>query len=589
MTTTRRLAPLAVILSLTLAACNGDDGKDGINGIDGTNGLDGSPGKEVVSALSLSPVGRVVLNANGAAEILQYHPASQSLYAINSSDGTLERIDLSALTGDPLTAPISDTNLVNSPISLPTEVQGVALGGPNSIAIHGDLLALAIQAEAKADNGFILFYNGLENGTPQLLSSVEVGNLPDMVTFTPDGTKVLVANEGEPSGDYGLDPEGAIAVITVTDGRPADTATLIGFSAFNGMQAELESMGMHFPNPAGRTLNGQLITTSVAQDLEPEYIAATDTHAYVTLQENNGVAVLDLSDNSLRMLGLGFKDWSGLNLDGNEDGSVSFGQYDGLYGVYMPDSIATFSWNGAPFLVTANEGDAREYFFDAADEAACLAAGGGAYDEDDGCLGYTDEVKLKDLNAAPGSALEQLQLGGEIGSLRVTRALGDADGDGDYTHAYSYGARSFTVWDQNGLVVFDSGDDFERITASVHGNAFNNGDDENEGDSRSENKGPEPEALTLGTLGDRTYAFIGLERMGGIMVYDITNPYRSTFETYVINRDLTEGLDAEAGIGDLAPESLVFIDAADSPTGQPLLVAGNEVSGSVTVWQIHAH
>ena len=150
----------------------------------------------------------------------------------------------------------------------------------------------------------------------------------------------------------------------------------------------------------------------------------------------------------------------------------------------------------------------------------------------------------------------------------------------------AYGARSFTIWDQNGLVVFDSGDDFERITASVHGELFNNGDDENEGDSRSENKGPEPEALTVGVVGDRTYAFIGTERMGGIFVYDVTNPYDVEFSEYIINRDLTEGLDADDGIGDLAPESLVFVSADDSATGVPLLLVGNEVSGTVTVWQI---
>ncbi|MBY5991126.1 choice-of-anchor I family protein [Ferrimonas balearica] len=577
----------AVLLSLALVGCNADDGRDGVDGQDGLNGVDGAPGQDAVSGIALSPIGRIVLNAEGAAEILQYHAATQTIYAINSSDDTVEMVDASGLSSEALSAPISDTNLTATALTLPTEADGVALGGANSIAIHGDLMAVAIEADRQADNGFIVFYTGLDAATPTFLSAVEVGNLPDMVTFTPDGSKVLVANEGEPSGDYGNDPEGAIAVIAVTDGVPADNATLIGFAAFNGRQAELEAKGMHFPNPAGRTLNGKLITTTVAQDLEPEYITATNTMAYVTLQENNGLAVVDLSDNSVQLMGLGFKDWSGLHFDGNEDGQVSFGQYEGLYGVYMPDTIASFTWNGAPFLVTANEGDAREYFFDVADEAACVAAGGQDYDEDDGCLSYTDEVKLKDLPAVAGSPLEALQLGGEIDGLRVTAALG-ANVDGEYAQAYAYGARSFTIWDQNGLVVFDSGDEIERITAALHGDAFNNGDDENEGDSRSENKGAEPEALTVGQVGEKTYAFVGLERMGGIMVYDVTNPYNSAFETYVINRDLTEGLTAEDGIGDLAPESLVFVADADSPTGQPLLLVGNEVSGSLTVWEIRA-
>ncbi|SHI19408.1 choice-of-anchor I family protein [Ferrimonas marina] len=585
----KSMTSLAVLLSLALVGCDGDDGQDGVNGVDGANGVngqDGAPGPAAVSGIALTPVGRIVLNAEGAAEIVQYHAASQMIYAINSSDDTVEMIDASGLTSEALAAPISETNLVSTALALPTEVDGVALGGANSIAVSGDLMAVAIEADSQADKGFIVFYNGLNDGAPMMLSAVEVGNLPDMVTFTPDGSKVLVANEGEPSGDYSNDPEGSIAVIAVADGVPADTATLIGFTAYNGMQAELEAMGMHFPNPAGRTINGNLIETTVAQDLEPEYITATNAMAYVTLQENNGLAIVDLSDNSVQVIGLGFKDWAGLNLDGNEDGTVSFGQYDGLYGVYMPDTIASFSWNGAPFLVTANEGDAREYFFDVADEAACVAAGGQDYDEDDGCLAFTEEVKLEELPAVAGSKLEALQLGGEISGLRVSNALGEVDGE--YEHAYAYGARSFTIWDQNGMVVFDSGDEIERITAAVHGNAFNNGDDENEGDSRSENKGAEPEALTVGVMDDKTYAFVGLERMGGIMVYDVTNPYNSRFETYVINRDLTEGLTAEDGIGDLAPESLVYVADTDSPTGNPLLLVGNEVSGSLTVWEITA-
>ncbi|WP_221076273.1 choice-of-anchor I family protein [Agarivorans aestuarii] len=576
----KSLVSLAVISSLTLTACSSDDGQ---------NGLNGEPGADAVSSIMLNPVGRAVLNPDGAAEILQYHAATQTIYAINSSDATVEMIDASGLSSEQLSAPTSDTNLSATPLTLPTEANGVALGGANSIAVHNDLMAVAIEADAQANNGFIVFYNGLNAGTPVFLSAVEVGNLPDMVTFTPDGSKVIVANEGEPSGDYSNDPEGSIAVISVTDGIPATSATIIDFTGFNGMQSELEAKGLHFPNPSGRSLNGQVIATTVAQDLEPEYITASNSMAYVTLQENNGLALVDLSDNSVKIIGLGYKDWSGLNFDGNEDGTVSFGQYDGLYGAYMPDTIASFSWNGAPFLITANEGDAREYFFDVADEAACVAAGGQDYDEDDGCLAFTEEVKLKNLTAQAGSKLEALQAGGEIDDLRVTNVLGDADGNGEYETAVAYGARSFTVWDQNGLVVFDSGDEIGRITAALHGNAFNNGDDENEGDSRSENKGAEPEALTVGTVGDKIYAFIGLERMGGIMVYDVTNPYNSKFETYVINRDLTEGLSVDDGIGDLAPESLVFVAADNSPTSQPLLLVGNEVSGSLTVWEITAN
>ena len=151
------------------------------------------------------------------------------------------------------------------------------------------------------------------------------------------------------------------------------------------------------------------------------------------MQENNGVAVLDLETLEVSIIGLGFKNWAGLNIDVQEGDSVSFGQYEGLYGVYMPDTIAHYEWKDATFLVTANEGDAREYFFDVdpSDADTCTAAGGESFDEDDGCLAYTDEVKVKDLTAVANSMLADLQANGEADDLRVTKALGDADGDGD--------------------------------------------------------------------------------------------------------------------------------------------------------------
>lgn len=587
---------IAFLVSAALTGCglDGDDGAQGETGAQGPQGeqgdpgTDGSDGTDASIGIAMDVVGRAFLGNQTAAEIVQYHSDTSTIYATNGETNTIAVIDASGVSTATMSDPINTTTLTPTTIALPADINGVALGSLTSIAISGDLMAVAVPADVKTDNGYVLFYNGLDSSAPAFLDSVEVGALPDMVTFTPDGGKVLVANEGEPSDDYTVDPEGSITVINIlASGEPEETGTTVGFSALNGSEAELMAQGMMFPNPAGRTINGTAITSTVAKDLEPEYITATNDVAYVSLQENNGLAILDLEELTVDVVGLGAKSWAGLNIDIQENEAVSFGQYSGLYGVYQPDTIANFTWKNATFIVTANEGDAREYFFEAADEAACTAAGGVDFDEDDGCLAYTDEVKVEDLTAAANSELAMLQATGEADDLRVTSAMGDADGDGEYDAAYAYGARSFTIWDQNGLVVYDSGDDFERITASVHGAQFNNGDDENASDSRSENKGPEPEALTVGQVGDRTYAFIGTERMGGIFVYDVTNPYDVQFAEYVINRDLTEGLTSDDVIGDLAPESLVFVSAEDSLSGVPLLVVGNEVSGTVSVWQIN--
>ena len=606
---TKTTLALAISLSLTGCFLEGDNGEvgaigiQGVAGTDGASGTEGANGIDANASITLGLVGRIQLNSDdpeGAAEIVQFHSASSTIYAINSAadEPTIEIIDASTLTSDVLANPLSSENLTSITLVLPTEQNSVQLAGPTSLAVSGNWMAVAMPAADKATNGMVLFYNGLDTSSPTFVKAVEVGNLPDMVTFTPDASKVLTANEGEPSGDYTIDPEGSISIISIVDGTPSDTSINISFSDYNGKQADLEKQGMHFPNPSGRTINRSLISTTVAQDLEPEYITTTNEVAYITLQENNGLAVVDLSDNSVKVIGLGFKDWSEFQIDGMEDGTVSFGQYDNLYGMYMPDTIASFQWKDANFLVTANEGDAREYFFDTLntdgvqDEDLCNSAGGQDFDEDDGCLSYTEETQGRRLDYSPGSNLETIAgddprdfdfTAFPLGRLTVTNVLGDSDNNGEYEALYAYGARSFTIWDTNGLVVFDSGDDFERITASIHGNAFNNNNDENEGDSRSANKGPEPEALTVGQVGDKTYAFIGMERLGGIFVYDVTNPYDAKFVDYVINRDLTEGGDL---IGDSAPEGMVFVDATNSPTGNALVIIGNEASGTVSVWQI---
>jgi hypothetical protein len=180
----------------------------------------------------------------------------------------------------------------------------------------------------------------------------------------------------------------------------------------------------------------------------------------------------------------------------------------------------------------------------------------------------------------------QLQRPENLGRLEVTNTRGDTDGDGAFEKIYSYGARSFSIWDANGNLVYDSGNSLESIVAEKFPDNFNSDNDANNSfDSRSVAKGPEPEGVTTGVINNRTYAFIGLERIGGVAIYDVTNPVAPEFVQYTNNRNF-EG-DAEAGTaGDLGPEGLEFIDAEDSPNGEPLLVVTHEVSGSTTVYQI---
>ena len=594
----KSIIALSLLSMLTGCSLDGDDGQNGAQGAQGeqgTAGENGINGTNANSALTINLIGRAVLNAQspeGAAEIVAYQASKKWIYAINSSGDSAVVNIIPADTFD-TAALVQDNEGIVSTTNLSTAItltlNDNTSGDANSIAIdeNNQLLAVAMAAKSVGEAGQVAFYD-ISGDTPIFIKNVTAGFLPDMVTFSHDGAKVVVANEGEPNGDYSIDPQGSISIINVNDGVIADNATNIDFTAYNDKQSELEALGLVFANPTGRTINGNLINTTVAMDLEPEYVSISkdNKYAYVSIQENNGLAIVNLEDNSLELKGLGFKDWSSLQIDASDkDGGVNFKSYPGLYGMYQPDTISSFSWKGANFIVSANEGDAREYFFDTTDEADCIAKGGVDFDEDDGCLAYIDESRVEDLTLAAN--FDYLNNDdNDIGRLKVTTVKGDNNNDGQYESLYAYGARSFTIWDSNGLVVFDSGDDIGRITASVHGEAFNNNEDENKGDTRSDDKGAEPEALTIGTIGERTFAFIGLERMGGIMIYDITNPYDVQFEDYFYNRGLIAGAEIT---GDLAPEGMTFIPREQSATGEPLLIIGNEISGSIAVWEVSAN
>lgn len=616
-------AVLVTGILLALSGCDGDTGPEGpagpigpqgAAGNDGSQGPSGSPGANGESfprEISVEVVGRYASGIYGksAAEIVQFHANSNAVFTVNGDSGQVDVISLLNLPSVGVGNPLNNESLSAAPFALPSRVevqdeQGntstIELGDANSVAVNSDMLAIAVGADTKQENGAVLFYQLDMQGQGSFLKAVESGPLPDMLTFTPDGTRVLVANEGEPASDYSIDPEGSISVIAINDGTPADFATNINFSTDMVFSSDLlddedydtdqERMqllaadGVKFAGPEGNT---------VAKDLEPEYItvSADSTTAYVALQENNAIAIVDLDDMTVEVRALGFKHWADFDIDfTNRDELAAFSRLPNVFGMYQPDTIASYSWNGATFILSANEGDARDY--DAFSEEVRVA----------------DIIDPDELNQSLSADLQDLyhSTGGKdgLGRLKVTTVLGDADQDGEYEELYAYGARSFSIWDQNINLVYDSGDDFGKISSAILGDNFNSAHTENKGDNRSDDKGGEPEAIAVGEINGRVYAFIASERSGDLFIYDVTNPFNVAFVTHYNNRDFgvefeldddldnpcdeSEGLDCTEvpNAGDLGPESIAFISQANSPNGNALIVIGNEVSGTVTVYQI---
>lgn len=607
---------LSVLAAALLAACGGDGTPQAV--VTPPPVAEATPLTVVLEKIGSYATGEFV---KSAAEITAYDAASKRSFVVNALAGAVDVLDLS----NPA-KPVKVGRIEGQSVLAGAEI--------NSVAVRNGLVAVAMQAKVKTDNGRMALYDA---GSLALISQIEIGAQPDMVTFSPDGKYVLVANEGEPSDDYQTDPEGSVSVIDVSDASKP-VARTAGFTQFNGQEAALRARGVRIFGPKA----------TAAKDFEPEYIAvsADSRTAWVTLQENNALARIDLASATVTAVtALGYKDNSlaanALDIQ-DEDGKINLTTWGGLRSLYMPDSIAAYDAGGKTYLVTANEGDARAW-----------GEGNPAYLNGDTSKGFMEEFRVKHLTNAKGwsgrkgddlpAHLGALAAGAllnpatfaycgatagapgkcrdddMLGRLKVTWTQGyqqNADGSpvmytaagvasptGDrlmYDNLYAFGGRSFSIWDENGALVWDSGAAIEKFLASDACNLgsarsipcktyFNSGHDAlAKADARSSAKGPEPEGLAVGKVGDKTFAFVGLERMGGVLVYDITNPkaplqmdYLNTREAWDL--DPAKNLDK---VGDLGPEGLHFVPAASSPNGKPLLIVGNEVSGTTAIFQL---
>lgn len=490
-------------------------------------------------------------NPGNSAEISAYDAQSKRLFIANSLGKKLNIVDFAN--------PAALAQVASVDVS--------TYGGINSVAVRDGFVAVAIEASNLTDNGSVVFFD--KDGV--FLNQVTVGAMPDMITFSPNGNLVLTANEGEPSDDYTIDPEGTVSLIDITAGIASVTqsnVTTVNFNSFDADVLTLKSQGVRIYGANN---------ASVSKDLEPEYISfsADGNTAYVTLQENNAIAVLDIVGQSFTAIRpLGLKDHNTLTtgLDATDQGGIINITNLPVKGMYQPDAIATYTIGTETYLVTANEGDSRAY-------------------PRTGTATFNEEVRVGaasyvlDPTVFPNASL--LKNNAVLGRLQLTNKSGDIDNDGDFDEIHALGARSFSIWQPTGTglnLVFDSGDQLERITAAdpVFGAIFNSSNSIATPTlkDRSDNKGPEPEGVAIGIIEGKVYAFIALERIGGVMVYNITNPAAPVFVQYINSRSTSNST------GDLGAEGIFFIPANESPNGFPLIVVSNEVSSTVSVYSI---
>ncbi len=534
----------------------------------------GSDTQDVITVRKIAGYSTGTVDTDGGvAEMVEFNKENGKFYIVNgaTSPAALDIVTLPA-TGYPSSGYLTLTSKTTIDIEslLAANVSGFTYGDLSCVSVStvNDRIYLSVQEDDYINkNGIILVldYDG------NYIHYYQAGFGPDMIVASKNGRYILTADEAEPRGaaqsDIALDPKGSVTIVDTmgTSGTDDDTVTHVYFDDVSKIDDDVHVRGVE--SQADSYFMVPRDKTDAVTDFEPEFITLSEDSgtAYVSLQENNAIAVIDVAAKTLvSVKSLGFKDLRQPenSLDVIEDSNITLENIP-AFGMYMPDAVASFSVDGKTYILTANEGDFAEFYpnngliqsvapYLTGDEAASFF--------------YTPETQV------PSGTQD------EVYFFYCARDMGNTD------EVYLFGARSFSIWDADTMAqVYDSCNDFEVITAQRLPSYFNIDNDHyktKKMDKRSPKKGPEPEGIEVGVINGRTFAFVGLERIGGMMTYDITDPENAFFVNYINTRPF------DGSFLDSAPEGLDFIPAADSPTGTPLVLMACEVGGTVAVFQI---
>ncbi|MEM9102571.1 MAG: choice-of-anchor I family protein [Pseudomonadota bacterium] len=479
---------------------------------------------------------------SNSAEFIAYDNAKKRLYVVNN---TVVGVD------------IFDISQPESPRKIHT-IGMLNFGSRvTSIAVKDPYIAITSQSLNPLEKGKIVIFDSKEWRQRTVF---DVGVDPKMAVFHPSEDWILVSNEGPPNDDYSKDPEGTLSLVDYSNGIINSVLTTLRFKNFETMKSALLAQGLHLSSE----------DVKLEKDLEPDYIALHPTQpiAWVTLQESNAIAVVDLyRQDIVDIYPLGYKDYqiSNNTLDASDkDGGINFKGWPVL-GLLQPSGVASVKILDQVYWLTANEGKARDY------------------------KNYQESVRVNQIELEAGfdEFSKTIKNDDELGRLHVSAIRGDKNDDSIYEKLYSFGGRSFSIFNELGIRIWDSGNDFETKTAEFLGNAFNNDSRQNTPDGRSDDQGPAPKSIVVAELENQFFAFITLEQVGGIMSYNITNPFAPTFIDYINTRDFSlVPQQVGAAAGDLGPKHMIFLSGKEAPNQQPILVVANNVSGTITLYKI---
>lgn len=366
---TKAFTLLALVAVLT--AC--DDGDDGDRGPQGAGGADGAAGLNSLTRQTDLAVGSAACPAGGvliesgldvdASGMLEDSEVTESstLCGANSEfnfnrvasflvcsqteaacDTDVETAaEIVAASADGLTLIYTDSPKeelgfvdITDPAN-PAGIAAVALSGePTSVAVTNGYAVVGINTSTDFINvdGELAVFN---IATRTLVATIDLNGQPDSVAASPDGDYVTIAIENERDEDLGDGappqlPAGQLIIVDSSDNDPNNWTT-----------STVDLTGV-----------ADLYTT----DPEPEYVDINDDNlAVVTLQENNYIIIVDLTDGSI------VSDFSAgavptlTQVDATEEDPAIIAQTETLANVLRePDGVA---WINSQLFATADEGD----------------------------------------------------------------------------------------------------------------------------------------------------------------------------------------------------------------------------------------
>lgn len=520
-------------------------------------------------------------SAGGNSNSIAYNSDNQKVYQINSNDNELNIF--------PIASDGTFDTENQTIITFDSLFTDFTCAGPTYVAIDtiNDRIAVTLESgDTSAVNGRVclLDYDG------NLQYYYETGVQPNMAVFTADSKKLLITNEGEHKSTYTVtDPKGTVTIIDFS--RNSDptriTPTEVDFSAFTADELIENSILLNKIKNTNVTEENPdtYIPVEPQYDLEPESIAVNDagTTAYVCLQEANAIATLDLTTNEfVDIRSLGFIDYSDETnaIDVVLDKTYSPTTYQYTYGVPMPHSIELIEIEGTTYLLTANEGASRTYCYNTSTKFISNLT----------TATLTSNEPKVDANGDPvydANGEEVYPTAASVQVLNNTYTAGLEEGveeDGSDTPHYIFGTRSFSIYEADSMsLLYDSANSLEAKTNELLPSNFNCTNNMMGKEKGATARGVEPKAVITSAINGRYFAFIALEAIGGVMVYEITDPSTPEYINYINTRDFSTSIK-----GDVSPGCIALADANSSKNELPTFFVGYDVTATLGSYTITA-